>query len=129
MTLALTEVEIKGLDPGAALRDRVSTRMRAALEPLHVKPVAAQAMFFDDNGPKGGGVRCALMVRLPYRPTVRLEATARTARLAFDSVLPVLERQLERYRERDRDSRRRPKKYFIARRLSEGAVTTRRRAR
>jgi ribosome-associated translation inhibitor RaiA len=46
-----------------------------------------------------------------------VERTAETPRLAFDAAFAVLERQLEQYRERDRDSKRHPKKYFAARRL------------
>jgi ribosome-associated translation inhibitor RaiA len=114
-------IEIRGIERDAALRARVSRLLGATLEPLRVKPVAARATFFDDNGPKGGpAIRCALTVRVPYRPTVRVEHTAETPRLAFDGAIPTLERQLERYRERDRDRRRHPKKYFVAKRLTEG---------
>jgi ribosome-associated translation inhibitor RaiA len=92
--------------------------MAGALANLAVAPVKGQAAFFDDNGPKGGrAMRCALTVRLPFRPSIRVERSAVTPRLAFDAAFAVLERQLERYRERDRDSKRHPKKYFAARRL------------
>ena len=75
----------------------------------------ARPSFFDDNGPKGGrAMRCALTVRLPFRPSIRVERSAVTPRLAFDAAFAVLERQLERYRERDRDNKRHPKKYFAA---------------
>ena len=115
-------IEIRGIGIDRALAARVSRLVGAALDLLKVKPVAAQATFFDDNGPKGGpAIRCALTVRLPYRPSIRVEDLAETPRLAFDGALKTLERQLERYRERDRDSRRHPKKYFVARRLTEGA--------
>jgi hypothetical protein len=74
--------------------------------------------FFDENGPKGGpAIRCALTVRVPYRPHVRAEDTAATSRVAFDGGLAKLGRELERYRDRDRESKRRPKKYFAAKRL------------
>jgi ribosome-associated translation inhibitor RaiA len=122
MTLAFRGIEISGTKD-SALRAVISKRVSAALKPLQVQPVAAQVTFFDDNGPKGGrAVRCALTVRVPYRPTVRVEHTAETARLAFDATFKGLERQLERYRERDRDSRRRPKKYYVAKRLLEGGT-------
>jgi ribosome-associated translation inhibitor RaiA len=120
MTLAVREIEITGVKLAPALRALVRRRIAAALTPLGVRPLSAQATFFDDNGPKGGkACRCALTVRLPYRPSVRVERTAAEPRLAFDAAFEVLERQLERYRERDRDSRRRPKKYFVAKRLLE----------
>jgi ribosome-associated translation inhibitor RaiA len=121
MTLAFRGIEISGIRD-SALRAVISKRVSAALKPLQVKPLAAQVTFFDDNGPKGGrAVRCALTVRVPYRPTVRVEHTADTPRLAFDATFKSLERQLERYRERDRESRRHPKKYYVAKRLLEGA--------
>jgi len=120
MTLAFRGIEISGIKD-SALRAVISKRVGDALKPLQVQPVAAQVTFFDDNGPKGGrAVRCALTVRVPYRPTVRVEHTAVTPRLAFDATFKSLERQLERYRERNRDSRRHPKKYYVAKRLIEG---------
>ena len=121
MTLAFRGVEVTGVEQQAALSARISRQMSGALQPLEVRPLSAQAVFFDDNGPRGGrAIRCALTVRLPYRPTVRTEHTAETARLAFGGAFATLERQLERYRDRDRDSRRHPKKYFAAKRLLAG---------
>jgi hypothetical protein len=121
MTLASRPVEISGLRGAAALRTLIGERMTAALAPMKLAPLSAQVAFFDDNGPKGGrAIRCAFTVRLPYRPALRVEHTAVTARLAFDGGFGALERLLERYRERARDSYRHPKKYFVARRLTEG---------
>jgi ribosome-associated translation inhibitor RaiA len=123
MTLAFKGIEISGIKD-SALRAVITKRVGSALKPLQVQPVAAQVTFFDDDGPKGGrAVRCALTVRVPYRPAVRVEHTAETPRLAFDATFKSLERQLERYRERDRDSRRHPKKYYVAKRLLEGGTT------
>ena len=111
-------IDIRGIPNDPALRARVGRRVSAALAPLRVKPVAARVTFSDENGPKGGiAIRCALMVRLPYRPTVRVEDTAATARLAFDGSFAALERRVARYRIRARDLSRRPKKYFVAKRL------------
>ncbi|HEU5393573.1 MAG TPA: HPF/RaiA family ribosome-associated protein [Candidatus Methylomirabilis sp.] len=110
--------DIRGISKDPALRARVVRRLHAALAPLRVKPVAARVIFSDENGPKGGiAIRCALMVRLPYRPTIRVEDTAATARLAFDGSFAALERRLARYRIRTRDLSRRPKKYFMAKRV------------
>jgi ribosome-associated translation inhibitor RaiA len=117
MTTNVEPIKITGLERDP-LRGRAARLMAGALANLAVAPVKGQAAFFDDNGPKGGrAMRCALTVRLPFRPSVRVERTAETPRLAFDAAFAVLERQLERYRERDRDSKRHPKKYFAARRL------------
>jgi len=118
-------IEISGIGRKAALTVRIEKQMAAVLQPLRVAPVRAQVVFFDDNGPKGGlGLRCALTVRVPYRPAIRVEHTAQTRRLAFDGAVAVLERQLERYRERDRDERRHPKKYFVAKRLLTGGLVS-----
>jgi ribosome-associated translation inhibitor RaiA len=118
-------IEISGIGRNAALKTRIEKQMAAGLKPLRVAPVRAQVAFFDDNGPKGGlGLRCALTVRVPYRPAIRVEQTAQTGRLAFDGAFAVLERQLERYRERDRDERRHPKKYFVAKRLLTGGLVS-----
>jgi ribosome-associated translation inhibitor RaiA len=121
MTLAFREVEISGIERGRALHTHITQRMRGVLQPIKLEPISARAAFFDDNGPKGGRAsRCALTVRLPHRRPVRVEHTAETPRLAFDAGFAILERQLERYRERDRESRRHPKKYFAARQALAG---------
>jgi ribosome-associated translation inhibitor RaiA len=130
MTAAVEAIQISGIERDAALRARTAKFMTATLAQLSVGPVRGQAMFVDDNGPKGGrAMRCALTVRLPYRPSVRVERSAETPRLAFDAAFAVLERQLERYRERDRDSKRHPKKYFAARRALTGETRPAKRAR
>jgi ribosome-associated translation inhibitor RaiA len=124
MTAAVEPIQISGIERDAALRARTRKLMTATLAKLAVGPVRSQATFVDDNGPKGGpAMRCALTVRLPYRPSVRVERSAETPRLAFDAAFAVLERQLERYRERDRDNKRHPKKYFAARRAVTGETS------
>ena len=110
-------IDIRGLARDSLLRLRVRRRLDAVLRGLTMKPVAGTAVFVDDNGPRGGGIRCALTLRLPYRPALRAECTANTPRLAFDAAFAGLDRQLEAYRERQRDRRRRPKKYYVAQRL------------
>jgi ribosome-associated translation inhibitor RaiA len=115
MTTNVETIKITGLERDP-LRGRATRLMTEALAKLAVAPVKGQVAFFDDNGPKGGrAMRCALTVRLPFRPSIRVERSAVTPRLAFDAAFVVLERQLERYRDRDRDSKRHPKKYFAAR--------------
>jgi hypothetical protein len=118
MATAPMKIEVTGLTGDAALRTRVVERMQHALGQLSVAPVSAHVGFFDENGPKGGvDTRCAVTVALPYHPGVRVEHLAETPRLAFDVTFEVLERQLHTYAERQRESRRRPKKYFAAKRL------------
>lgn len=122
------EIDIRGIRINPTLRARIGKRMTAALAPIRIRPVTAQVTFFDENGPKGGiAIRCALTVRLPYRPTLRVEHMDETPRLAFDRGFATLERRLERYSERARENQRHPKKYFVAKRLE--GLSPRRRAR
>jgi ribosome-associated translation inhibitor RaiA len=109
-------IEIRGIAIDRALETRVSKTLTAVLARFAVPLAPIRATFFDDDGPKGGpAVRCALTVRLPSRRQVRAEDTAGTARLAFDGGVAKLEREHERYRERDREDKRHPKKYYTAR--------------
>ena len=111
-------IDIQGVERNKALRARAVKLVGATLKPIRLSPIKTKITFFDDNGPKGGpGMRCAVDVRLPFRPSIRVEQVAETSRLAFDGAFAALERRLERYRERDRDIKRRPKKYFVAKRL------------
>lgn len=111
-------ISIRGTGTDRVLRARARARLDGALAHLKVAPVTALVTFIDDNGPKGGRAsRCALTVRLPYQPNIRVEETATTPRLAFDAAFASLERQLERYREEQRKRGRYPKKYFVAKRL------------
>jgi ribosome-associated translation inhibitor RaiA len=111
-------IAIHGIRQDTPLVARVSTRLGTVLDALRVTPISVKATFFDDDGPKGGpAIRCAISVRVPYRPLIRVEHISLTGRLAFEGALATLERQLERDRERVRDIKRRPKKYFVAKRL------------
>jgi ribosomal subunit interface protein len=111
-------IEIRGVPTDRALRAHVTARLTPSLVHVATKPIAAQVTFFDENGPKGGpAMRCAVTVRLPYRPHVHVEDTAETLRTAFDGAFAKLERELARYQDRDRESKRHPKKYYAARRL------------
>jgi ribosome-associated translation inhibitor RaiA len=111
-------IEIRGVPTDRALRTHVAARLASSVARLATKPTTAQVTFFDENGPKGGlAMRCAITLRLPYRPHVRVEDTAETLRIAFDGAFAKLERELERYQNRDREAKRHPKKYYTAKRL------------
>ena len=111
-------IEIRGVPTDRALRAHVTARLTPSLAHAATKPIAAQVTFFDENGPKGGlAIRCAVTVRLPYRPHVHVEDTAETLRTAFDGAFAKLERELAQYQDRDRESKRHPKKYYTAKRL------------
>jgi len=85
------------------------------LASLPIEPTSARAMFTDQNRAKGGTcISCALEVRLPRRPAVRVQDVAGTPRLALDAGLTKLEHRLRRIRRSALDSKRRPKKYYAA---------------
>jgi ribosome-associated translation inhibitor RaiA len=113
-------LQIHGLHDAGAFRALVASRLTAALARVHRGPARADVGFADENGPKGGpAVRCAITVTVPLRRTVHAEHRAEAARTAFDGAFTALVRELERYVDRERDSRRRPKKYYAAKRLLE----------
>jgi hypothetical protein len=118
-------IDIRGIDGNRLLQAHVRRQMSRALAPLRVTPVGAAVVFLDENGPKGGiDIRCTLTVRVPFQPSVRVEHMGPTHRRAFDQAFAALERRLDRDTERARQSRRRPKKYFVAKRLLTGTGET-----
>ena len=111
-------IEIRGLRVDPELRSKMTTAMSDALARLHGAPTSAEIALFDDNGPKHApGIRCALTVSVPRHPAIRVERVDVTKRTAFDRAYDALARRLDHELGRARDSRRRPRKYFIARRL------------
>ncbi len=111
-------IEISGLAIDRALRARVTGQLTQALRGVHGTPVQVQVIFSDENGPKGGrDIRCALTIRMPRRRAMHVEHLAETARLAFDTAMDGLARRLVELVDRGRALRRRPKKYFVAKRL------------
>lgn len=117
-------IEIRGVPVDRALRARIVARLTRALAKSGQELVAARATFFDENGPKGGvALRCALTVRIPRRPHIRVEDIAEAPRTAFDGAFAKLERDLERNRDREREAKRHPKKYYVARRMIAGDGT------
>jgi ribosome-associated translation inhibitor RaiA len=109
-------VQITGLPGAEAARRRATAQLTAMLAPHRASSV--QVIVGDENGPKGGvAVRCAITVSLAGRGRVHVEEHATTPRLALDGALARLRRRLERRRGSDRDSRRRPKKYYAAERV------------
>jgi ribosome-associated translation inhibitor RaiA len=112
------QIEIRGIPGDTALQAHVLRQLTQAIDPLRVKPVAAEVGFADENGPKGGvATRCALTLHVPRRRALHVDHLGETPRLAFDGGFARLERRLERDRTRERERRRRPKKYYAARRL------------
>ena len=120
-------LEIDGLPGNTRLRALIAQRLEIAFERHGVQPVMTHVVFADVNGPRGGrGIRCGLTVECPRRPTLHVDHLGDTGRAAFDGALEALERQVTRDRGRVREKRRRPKKYFVARRLLESDTGARR---
>jgi len=119
-------IVIEGLGDGA-LRRLVSKKLDSLVHHLRQPPVAVRVGFTDENGPKGApGIRCAFTIDMARRRALHVEHTAATPRQAFDLAFEALERRALQEIDRARDRRRRPKKYFLAKRLLEsGAAQTR----
>jgi len=112
------EIRIEGTVGGRIPRAYVIERLSRVLDRLPLAPVTAHVTFSDVNGPKGGvDIRCAVLVELPHQPALRVERAAPTPRLAFDQSYSRIVRQLQRSRERWQESRRHPKKYYVAKLL------------
>ena len=110
MTLVMEGIALD--DP---LRLFIHEKMMAVTRRGRLRPTAGRVAFTDENGPKGGvGIRCALTVELPRRPTTHANGLGESARVAFDAAHAALVRELMREQERRRDVARRPKKYFTA---------------
>ncbi|HEV8643338.1 MAG TPA: HPF/RaiA family ribosome-associated protein [Methylomirabilota bacterium] len=111
-------IAIEGAQGHPALRALVARRMESLTGRLRTRPMSARVAFTDENGPKGGvDTRCVLTLALPRRPPLSVEQVAESHRLAFDGALASLERRLSRELGQARGQRRRPKKYYVARRL------------
>ena len=109
------KLRIQGDSTQPLPRTHVTTRLSRVLERLPFESVSTTVTFSDPNGPRGGDdVRCMLAVDLPHTPPIRVEGRGPTAKLAFDVGYDRLVRRLARSRERWRDRRRYPKKYFAA---------------
>src|SRR5688572_25878105 len=111
-------IEIEGLSARATLRQFITRKIVAVFDGLRVQPVTVRVWFVDENGPKGGvAIRCGINVDLPRRRPIHVEQRADAPRTAFDATINALERRIERERGRVRAERRRPKKYYLAKRL------------
>jgi ribosome-associated translation inhibitor RaiA len=113
-------ITIEGLNHDRALRHLILRRLNALGQQVRPAPVSARIAFTDENGPKGGNdTRCAVTVDMPRRPALHVEDLADSRRLAFDAAFSGLERLVHRDRDATREQRRRPKKYYVAKRLLE----------
>lgn len=114
-------ITVEGLSHDPTLRELILRRLNVLGERVRPAPVSARVNFTDENGPRGGNdTRCALTFEVPRRPSLHVEDLARNHRLAFDTAFASLERLALRERDSSRQQRRRPKKYYVAKRLLEG---------
>ena len=105
-------------------RKHVMARMSELLSRVEAEAATARVTFSDVNGPKGGAdIRCGVLVAIPGRPPIRVERVQTTPRLAFDESWERATRELGQVSRRRRDAERRPKKYFVAKRLLTTLVT------
>jgi hypothetical protein len=96
----------------------VTLALEKALSRIAMETTTARASFTDVNGPKKGvDIACTLVIALPGRPALPITRRATTARLAFDACYDIAVRRLEDERERRARARRRPRKYYAAKRL------------
>jgi hypothetical protein len=113
-------VVIRGI--GSEFRARVLTEVQLVLAKARVKPTTTTISFTDENGPKGGvAIRCAVTAAVPRQATLRIAPLAATAPLAFAKAAKALERSLSGAPDRRRALRRRPKKYYLAKRMMESS--------
>ncbi len=111
-------IDIGGLNARSTLRAFITRKIAETFDGLAMRPIAVRVGFVDENGPKGGvDIRCGINVDLPRRAAIHIEERAESARLAFDGAREALETRIQRERERGRAERRRPKKYFLAKKL------------
>ena len=111
-------IEIRGVANSPETRAHVTERLTARLTRLGIPEAAARVTFVDENGPKGGvSIGCTIMLLRPRQPVLRIAHMGETPRLAFDGAFRRFERRLEQDLERRLDSRRHPKKYFLASQL------------
>jgi hypothetical protein len=97
---------------------RVRTKIAHALGRVDPPPITAKVIFAEDNGPKGGpGTRCTIVSDMPRRRDVSVSELGATKEIAFDAAFAALEMSVTRDRDRRRELVRRPKKYFLAKRL------------
>jgi ribosome-associated translation inhibitor RaiA len=107
---------IEGLSADDPLRAVIADKLEAAMRRGRRQPTSARVGFADQNGPKGGiDIRCAVTLELPRRPSLHADAFGANHRVAFDTALEAIGRELQRERSKSRTRNRRPKKYFVAR--------------
>ena len=116
---AITTIIVEGTRNNVFAR-RVRARIAQTLGRVDPPPTTAKAIFSDENGPKGGpGIRCTIVHDMPRRRDFSVSEYGATEEIAFDAAFDALESSVGRDRARRRELVRRPKKYYLAKRLLE----------
>jgi hypothetical protein len=112
-----TVIMVEGIHEGA-LTGHIYTRLSETLARIAPPPSVAKVIFADENGPKGGvDTRCTIVFHVPRRRDLSVTEVAKTSELAFDAAHAALAMDVTRESERRRGLVRRPKKYFLAKKL------------
>ena len=114
---ASTSIMIEGLH-NARLAARIDARVTETLGRVAPPPAVAKIIFADENGSKGGvGTRCTIVFHVPRRRDLTVTELGDTTEAAFDAAYAALSISVTREAARRRELVRRPKKYFLAKRL------------
>jgi hypothetical protein len=112
-----TVIMIEGIHD-TALATRIYQKISETLERVDPPSTRAKVIFADENGPKGGiGIRCTIVNDMPRRRDFSVTELSDTYELAWDAAYAAFDTSITRDRARRRDLVRRPKKYFLAKRL------------
>jgi hypothetical protein len=93
--------------------------MQSVLAKARVQPTTTTIVFTDAKG--GVAIRCAVTAAVPRQAMQRVAPLAATAPLAFAKAVKALERSLSGAPDRRRALSRRPKKYYLAKRMMESS--------
>ena len=117
-TAPTPRILIEGIHNNPEFVERVRARVAEALGRVDPQPTGAKIIFADENGPKGGvAIRCTIVHDMPKRRDFSVEGNGASLEVAFDDAFAALETSISRDRGRRRELVRRPKKYYLAKRL------------
>jgi len=119
-----TVIMIEGIH-NAGFAARIYGRVVDALARVYPPPSVAKIIFAGESGPKSvPDTRCTIAFHLPRRRDLSVTETGESREAAFDAAYDALTTSLTRESERRRELVRRPKKYFLAKRLLVSAERT-----
>lgn len=117
-TAPTPHILVAGIHNNPEFIDRVRARVAETLGRVVPQPTGGKIIFADENGPKGGmGIRCTIVHDMPKRRDFTEIGQGNILEVAFDDAFAALETSISRDRGRRRESMRRPKKYYLAKRL------------